>query len=186
LAQAVKEVGDIMNVSVVPFGNAKFGPNGGLKCQHGPDECVANSYEQCVIDLYPDFASYFPFYNCIESKIDSGLSIQQQAYDCAGTAGLDLAEIESCVSDKPRAAALQQKFNNMTPSAHKCAAVPDREVPGVHCAWRWFHIPTGLPPALHPPDLPHAPPGMSRGWWLPVCTRRPMAASSSPRSARRT
>mmetsp|Transcript_33243 Transcript_33243/g.107491 ORF Transcript_33243/g.107491 Transcript_33243/m.107491 type:complete len:161 (-) Transcript_33243:302-784(-) len=119
-----------MNITVVPFGNAKYGPFGGLKCQHGPDECVANSYEQCVIDLYPDFASYFPFYNCIESKIDSGLSIPQQASDCAGTAGLDLAEIEACVSDKPRAAALQHKYYNMTPSAHKY--VPWVVVNGVH------------------------------------------------------
>eukprot|EP00962_Isochrysis_galbana_P026914 scaffold8412_cov142-Isochrysis_galbana.AAC.4 len=137
-----------MNITVVPFGNAKYGPFGGLKCQHGPDECVANSYEQCVIDLYPDFASYFPFYNCIESKIDSGLSIPQQASDCAGTAGLDLAEIEACVSDKPRAAALQHKYYNMTPSAHKCAARWAR-------AWLGFTrpqpAPTGLAQSPAPP-----------------------------------
>lgn len=140
-----------MNITVVPFGNAKFGPVGELKCQHGPDECVANSYEQCVIDLYPDFATYFPFYDCIESKIDSGLSIPQQASDCAATAGLDLAKIEACVSDEPRTAALQQKSYNMTPSDHKCAA---RRTRGWRPSTGLAPLPSPIPPCSLPSPLP--------------------------------
>jgi len=107
-----------MNVTLVPFGNAKI-TAGKLNCQHGPDECVANSYEQCTIDVYPDFATHFPFYQCIEKDIDSGKTIQAQAKSCAKTANLDITKIEACVKDTTRAAALQKKFHTMTPADHK-------------------------------------------------------------------
>lgn len=106
-----------MDVTLVPFGNAKY-DNGKLACQHGPNECVANSYEQCAIDAYPTFADHFPFYHCIEGKIDSGEKIQKQAKECAQTAKLDFDKIEACVNDKTRAADLQQKFHKMTPADH--------------------------------------------------------------------
>jgi len=132
LVQAVKEVGDIMNVTMLPFGNAKLSPSGALTCQHGPEECLANSYEQCLIDVYPSFDTYFPFYECMESNIDSGWTIKKQASECAASTGLDLARIEACVFDKARSAALQKKFRNMTPSTHKY--VPWVVVNGVHSA----------------------------------------------------
>ena len=119
LADAVKDVGAIMNVTLIPFGNAKYSVLGKLSCQHGPDECVANSYEQCVIDAYPVFATHFPFYECLETKIDSGEPVAQQATECAKAAGLDIAEIEACVGDKQRVASLQRKFHDMTPPEHK-------------------------------------------------------------------
>jgi len=59
-------VGSIMNVTLVPFGNSKF--NGTeLECQHGKDECTANSWEQCAITLYPQFSTHWPFYLCVET-----------------------------------------------------------------------------------------------------------------------
>uniref|UniRef100_A0A6T0AVI1 Uncharacterized protein n=1 Tax=Emiliania huxleyi TaxID=2903 RepID=A0A6T0AVI1_EMIHU len=60
-----------MNVTLVPFGNAKY--NGGvLTCQHGPNECTANSYEQCAIDEYPAFKVHFPYFTCLESAFLKG------------------------------------------------------------------------------------------------------------------
>ena len=59
-------MGSIMNVTLVPFGNSKF--NGTeLECQHGKDECTANSWEQCAITLYPQFSTHWPFYLCVET-----------------------------------------------------------------------------------------------------------------------
>ena len=59
-------MGSIMNVTLVPFGNSKF--NGTeLECQHGEDECTANSWEQCAITLYPKFSTHWPFYLCVET-----------------------------------------------------------------------------------------------------------------------
>jgi len=108
-----------MNVTLVPFGNAKYTSTGELSCQHGPDECEANSYEQCVIAFYPEFERYFPFYKCVEADIDSQRTIPERATQCAEQASLDVAKIKACVSDRPRAAALQKKFQGLTPSNHK-------------------------------------------------------------------
>jgi len=107
-----------MNATLVPFGNAKY-VHGKLECQHGPGECVANSYEQCAIDVYPTFDSHFPFYHCIETNIDSAFKFPKVAAQCATKASLDITKIEACVNDKTRAASLQQKFHKMTPADHK-------------------------------------------------------------------
>ena len=54
-----------MNVTLVPFGNAQY-KKGKLTCQHGEDECIANSWEQCAISLYPKFEDHWPYYQCVE------------------------------------------------------------------------------------------------------------------------
>ena len=104
-----------MNVTLVPFGNARY-EKGKLECQHGPDECTANSYEQCAIDAYPDFKSHYPFYLCMEK---AGSKMVAQAKKCATESGLDFDKIKSCVDDPDMSAALQKKFAALTPSDHK-------------------------------------------------------------------
>jgi len=104
-----------MNVTLVPFGNARI-VDGKLTCQHGPDECTANSYEQCAIDAYPDFATHYPFVDCMEGH---GSSMIRFASSCAKSANLDITVIEACVNDPDKSFALQQKFAGMTPSDHK-------------------------------------------------------------------
>ena len=104
-----------MNVTLVPFGNAHFRA-GKLACQHGPTECVANSFEQCAIDLYPDFRVHYPFYLCMERL---GARMVKEAATCARTAGLDIEKIEGCVFDPVKSAALQHRFAALTPKDHK-------------------------------------------------------------------
>lgn len=106
---------DIMNVTLVPFGNARY-VGGKLQCQHGPEECTANSYEQCAIDAYPDFATHYPFYLCMEK---AGSKMVSEAAKCAKSASLDFALISECVNDPTKSAALQEKFSALTPSDHK-------------------------------------------------------------------
>ena len=61
----------MVNLTLVPFGNAHIGTFGKLSCQHGEEECEGNRYahpqsrqsyeliagalswEQCAIHLYP-------------------------------------------------------------------------------------------------------------------------------------
>lgn len=105
-----------MNVTLVPFGNARYSRSGKLECQHGPEECTANSYEQCAIDSYPDFDQHFPFYLCMER---AGERMVKHAEKCAKHAGLDIATIRACVNDPVKSAALQRKFFALTPSNHK-------------------------------------------------------------------
>jgi len=104
-----------MNVTLVPFGNARF-HGSTLTCQHGQEECTANSYEQCAIDAYPDFSTHYPFYLCMER---AGSRMVSHASRCAKQAGLDYSTISACVNDPTRSAALQRKFAALTPSNHQ-------------------------------------------------------------------
>mmetsp|Transcript_155 Transcript_155/g.505 ORF Transcript_155/g.505 Transcript_155/m.505 type:complete len:165 (-) Transcript_155:334-828(-) len=108
-----------MNVTLVPFGNAKY--NGGvLTCQHGPNECTANSYEQCAIDEYPAFKVHYPYFTCLESAFLKGTEdIAATSAKCASAAEMDATKLDACVKDAPRAAALQRKYFALTPSDHK-------------------------------------------------------------------
>jgi interferon gamma-inducible protein 30 len=111
-----------MNVTLVPFGNSKF--NGTeLECQHGKDECTANSWEQCAITLYPQFSTHWPFYLCVETAAKAcgegaGPCVLPKIEGCATGAGLDYTMLSGCVGDKRRASRLQHEFAALTPSDH--------------------------------------------------------------------
>ena len=112
-----------MDVTLVPFGNARF-TNGVLECQHGEDECKANSYEQCAIHLYPKFDQHWPFYLCVEQASLScgeggGTCTLGKMESCATSSSLDYSSLEACVNDKPEALKLQQEASAATPSDHE-------------------------------------------------------------------
>jgi len=104
-----------MDVTLVPFGNAHF-KNGTLQCQHGPEECLANSYEQCAIDAYPDFATHYPFVYCMEK---AGEKMTRRAPLCALEAKVSFAPIKACVEDPVKSDALQHKYADLTPKNHQ-------------------------------------------------------------------
>lgn len=123
LKEAVDAVGEIMNVTLVPFGNARY-ISGELQCQHGEDECKANSWEQCAISLYPAFAQHWPFYLCIEETEKgcgegAGPCVLSHTQSCAESAGLDYASLSACVNSPTESKALQEKFYKLTPSNHQ-------------------------------------------------------------------
>lgn len=104
-----------MNVTIVPFGNAHISGSK-VSCQHGTNECTANSYEQCAMDVYSNFSDHYPFIYCLEKK---GSSMLRYTSSCASEANLDINEIEKCVNDPDRSFALQQKYADLTPSNHR-------------------------------------------------------------------
>ncbi|KAJ8277450.1 hypothetical protein GJAV_G00075280 [Gymnothorax javanicus] len=62
---------DIMDVQLVPYGNAEETQEKGkyeFHCQHGDPECLGNMIEACVIKLVDDLA--FPIIFCMESSSD--------------------------------------------------------------------------------------------------------------------
>lgn len=62
---------DIMNVELVPFGNAQETQSAGkyeFTCQHGPDECTGNMLETCMLSKMGD-AAYLAI-NCMEMAAD--------------------------------------------------------------------------------------------------------------------
>ncbi|KAF5891440.1 glycogenin-1-like isoform X2, partial [Clarias magur] len=61
---------DIMNVELVPYGNAEekqVGDKYEFTCQHGPDECLGNMLETCILNKVPH--SFFVVF-CMEAAVD--------------------------------------------------------------------------------------------------------------------
>ncbi|XP_053228611.1 gamma-interferon-inducible lysosomal thiol reductase isoform X1 [Podarcis raffonei] len=93
-------VGDAMEITLVPYGNAqeKKGPSKWeFECQHGPDECLGNLMEACLIHLLGDQGSYFPLIFCMESSanVTQNLETCMRLYP---TSEIPLANVTSCVS----------------------------------------------------------------------------------------
>ena len=103
LAAALRKVGAIVELEVVPFGNGQE-KGGVLTCQHGARECQANTVQACAQSLYPSQNQWFAFIVCMEKQRDplrAGLA-------CANMHGMDYARISACASG-PQGAALLMK-----------------------------------------------------------------------------
>lgn len=60
---------DIVDLNLVPYGNARIGSNNSITCQHGPYECLLNTAESCAINAWPDVHKHFAFIYCVESLV---------------------------------------------------------------------------------------------------------------------
>lgn len=95
------KVGEIFNLTLVPYGNAEERKSGNkwvFECQHGPKECQGNLIETCAISLLKNISVSFPFVHCFEKSIESSGDPQSVAKNCAMTLGIVYAPIEACVS----------------------------------------------------------------------------------------
>jgi len=85
-----------MNFSFFPYGNAhetQHGSSWTFKCQHGPDECKANTIMACAMHYHNNASNYFPFVECLESS-NSPVTAGQ---NCAKEVGWnDWDSIDSC------------------------------------------------------------------------------------------
>lgn len=68
------EIGEIIDLEIVPWGNARMGA--AWQCQHGPSECAGNTIESCLMMVHPNMKDWWPFINKYE----------QQAHTCSRTA----------------------------------------------------------------------------------------------------
>ncbi|XP_063311655.1 gamma-interferon-inducible lysosomal thiol reductase isoform X1 [Pelobates fuscus] len=62
-------LGDIMNITLVPYGNAMEKNDSGkweFQCQHGPDECLGNMIEACLMYFLKNVDDYFTVIFCME------------------------------------------------------------------------------------------------------------------------
>jgi interferon gamma-inducible protein 30 len=112
----------IMNITAVPFGNAEINyATKTVTCQHGELECVVNAYEQCGMFLYPDQATWMPFYVCLESygsgEGGGGEAMIAAVPECAVAAGMSAALVETCQSDASLVWALQEAAAATTAAA---------------------------------------------------------------------
>uniref|UniRef100_A0A8D0GX01 Gamma-interferon-inducible lysosomal thiol reductase n=1 Tax=Sphenodon punctatus TaxID=8508 RepID=A0A8D0GX01_SPHPU len=88
----------IMNITLVPYGNAQEKNESGkwhFDCQHGQKECLGNMMETCLIHLLKNPDDYFPIIFCMESgtKLVENLPACMQIY----APSVKLEEIMACV-----------------------------------------------------------------------------------------
>lgn len=62
----------IVDLRLVPYGNAKIKTNDTITCQHGPAECLLNTVEACAINVWPELSEHFPFIYCVEDLVYEG------------------------------------------------------------------------------------------------------------------
>uniref|UniRef100_K7F2A0 Gamma-interferon-inducible lysosomal thiol reductase n=1 Tax=Pelodiscus sinensis TaxID=13735 RepID=K7F2A0_PELSI len=90
---------DIMNITLVPYGNAAEKNVSGkwqFDCQHGQEECLGNMIETCLMNQLRDVDQYFPVIFCMES----GSSVVDNLAACLKIYAPDtkLADIQACVT----------------------------------------------------------------------------------------
>ncbi|KAK9290175.1 hypothetical protein L1049_008341 [Liquidambar formosana] len=84
----------IVNLRLVPWGNANLYSNGSIVCQHGKDECLLNTVDACAIDVWPDVNTHFRLIYCIERLADDGKLNEWKS--CFQKSGLPLKPVEDC------------------------------------------------------------------------------------------
>ncbi|XP_004294783.1 PREDICTED: gamma-interferon-inducible lysosomal thiol reductase isoform X1 [Fragaria vesca subsp. vesca] len=84
----------IVDLKLVPWGNAKLRGNDTFVCQHGPSECLLNTVEACAIKTWPALNDHFPFIYCVESLAYEGKYPQWES--CYEKLGLNSTPIAEC------------------------------------------------------------------------------------------
>ncbi|KAF9596682.1 hypothetical protein IFM89_012881 [Coptis chinensis] len=85
---------DIIDLNLVPYGNAKVGSDNIITCQHGPYECVLNTVEACAIHVWPDLNKHYKFIYCVERLVVEHKYSEWKS--CFGKTGLNSKPIEAC------------------------------------------------------------------------------------------
>ncbi|KAJ9173029.1 hypothetical protein P3X46_016205 [Hevea brasiliensis] len=130
LAKAIKtDLMTILDLQLVPWGNAMILPDSTVSCQHGEDECYLNSIHACVIDIWPDVIMHFNLIQCIEEQSSAmGLGNGAEAlYNvCAEQLGFPAKPIKDC-HESARGRELLLQYGSRTDSLNP----PHRYVPWV-------------------------------------------------------
>ena len=100
MTKAVQSVSSIMNLTLVPYGNAKETWRNETKlwqftCQHGSDECWGNLFHSCLIHYHYQ-AEDVPVILCMES--DDKDDIKTAASVCTKQYGVDIDPINKCMN----------------------------------------------------------------------------------------
>lgn len=99
------KVGEIFNLTLVPYGNAEERRQGDtwvFECQHGPKECEGNLIETCAIAILNNISASFPFIHCFEinSENEEPQNAEPAAIGekCAKSLGIDYEPIGACAT----------------------------------------------------------------------------------------
>ncbi|KAI3866312.1 hypothetical protein MKW98_007967 [Papaver atlanticum] len=85
---------DIIDLQLIPYGNAKITSDKVITCQHGPTECELNTVEACALQVWPAMDKHFNFINCVETFVYNGQ--QSQWKSCYSKLGYEEQPINEC------------------------------------------------------------------------------------------
>ncbi|KAK8683657.1 hypothetical protein V6N13_039710 [Hibiscus sabdariffa] len=86
----------VVDLRLVPWGNAKLKGNDTFECQHGPAECLLNTVEACALDAWPKLNDHFPFINCVEALVFERKYLEWES--CFEKLGLESKSVTDCYS----------------------------------------------------------------------------------------
>ncbi|XP_043689173.1 gamma-interferon-responsive lysosomal thiol protein-like [Telopea speciosissima] len=119
-----KELITIVDLKLVPYGNARIEDQDHIVCQHGPMECLLNTVEACAIDVWPDLNEHFKFIYCVEHMVLEGKYKGWQS--CFEKMNLNKKPIEECYNSG-RGKEIELKYAKITDSLNH----PHKYVPWV-------------------------------------------------------
>jgi len=122
LDDAVKEVGDIMNLTLIPdprlddSNRDKSGNVVNRKCPTdiGAGNCEAGLLADCAMSIYPKASDYVPFISCMEKVItqsDTVDDIDKKAEACAKSTSLNYNLIKTCATSPQGMLLLNDTYN---------------------------------------------------------------------------
>ncbi|OEL29558.1 Gamma-interferon-inducible lysosomal thiol reductase [Dichanthelium oligosanthes] len=115
---------DAVDLTLVPYGNARVRAGGEISCQHGPYECLLNTVEACAIDAWPDLDVHFRFIYCVEDLV---VKRQYKEWEsCFEKLELDPKPVTECYKSE-QGHKLDLKYANQTDAL----VPPHRYVPWV-------------------------------------------------------
>ncbi|GJN08160.1 hypothetical protein PR202_ga26053 [Eleusine coracana subsp. coracana] len=115
---------DAIDLTLLPYGNARVGAGGKISCQHGEYECFLNTVEACAIDAWPELNKHFKFIYCVEDLV---MKRQQREWEsCFAKLGFDPTPVTKCYKSD-RGHKLELKYANLTDAL----VPPHRYVPWV-------------------------------------------------------
>ncbi|KAG0496026.1 hypothetical protein HPP92_000635 [Vanilla planifolia] len=85
---------DVVDLDLVPYGNARIKSNGTIICQHGRYECLLNTIEACAIHAWPDLAEHFKFILCVEGLVLKHKYLNWES--CFRETGLKSEAVSNC------------------------------------------------------------------------------------------
>ncbi|CAD5172419.1 unnamed protein product [Musa acuminata subsp. malaccensis] len=114
----------IVDLDLIPYGNARLGSNSTMSCQHGPNECLLNTVEACAINAWPDLSIHFSFIYCVEHLVLEHKYTEWES--CFSKLGLDSNAVLNCY-DSGHGKELELQYAEKTDSLQP----PHRYVPWV-------------------------------------------------------
>ncbi|NWR60616.1 GILT reductase, partial [Bucorvus abyssinicus] len=104
---------EALSITLVPYGNAQERNVSGkwsFQCQHGPEECLGNMIETCLMHEAKNFSTYFPVIFCLESGSSVTKNLEAVCPPCLQIYApqLDRGRIAACIGGDTGAALMHR------------------------------------------------------------------------------